>query len=223
MTNPIILSRFKITILPLLAASTLLASPAQAGKLLKWVDDQGQTRYGDRIPPQYAKQQQQTLNDQGIVVKTRAAAKTPEQLAREKRLAEIAAEEKRKRDEAAAYDRVLLDTFTTEDDMIMTRDGKIEAIEAAIRLTRARTEKTRQRLLTLTQRAANMERSGRAIPEPLHKEILDARAQIEYNNNYIKNRLKEQHSVRSKFEADLKRFRELKTAQAASEASVSRE
>lgn len=197
--------------------------PAQGGKLFKWVDEHGQVRYGDRVPPQFAKQKQDTLNDQGVVVKTRAAAKTREQLAEEQRLAAIAAEKKRLRDEAAAYDRVLLDTYTAEDDIIMTRNGKIQAIEGAIRLTHARTEKTRQRLLGLTQRAASMERSGRPIPDPLRKEINDARAQINYNKTYIANREKEQQTVRKKFEADLKRFRELISEESENKQIVSRE
>lgn len=197
--------------------------PVQGGKLFKWVDEHGQIRYGDRVPPQFAKQKQDTLNDQGIVVNTRAAAKTREQLAEEQRLAAIAAEKKRIRDAAAAYDRVLLDTYTTEDDIIMTRNGKIDAIEAAIRLTRARTEKTKQRLLGLTQRAASMERMGRPVPDPLRKEINDARAQIGYNKTYIANREEEQQTVRKKFEADLTRFRELKSAETGNKQIVSHE
>ena len=210
--------------LPLLLMVLLLGlMPAQGGKLYKWVDETGQIRYGDRIPPQFAKRKQDTLNEQGVVVKTRAAAKTEQQLAEERRIAEAAAEEKRLRDENDAYNRVLLDTFTTEDDMIMTRNGKVDAIEAAVRLTRARTEKAKQRLLGLTRRAANMERAGRPIPKPLYKEITDARSQIKYNNRYIANRLEEQQAVRQQFESDLKRFRELKSVNTVDEKVVNRE
>ena len=54
-----------------LALCTVLWLPVasvHAGKLYKWVDDAGQVRYGDRIPPQYAKKSNKTLNEQGIVV-----------------------------------------------------------------------------------------------------------------------------------------------------------
>ena len=211
------------TLFPVFMLLMLSASPLAAGKLFKWTDDQGRVRYGDKIPAQYAKQRQETLNEQGIVVDTKPAAKTPQQRAEEARLAKIAAEKKRRRDEAAAYDRVLLDTFTAESDMIKVRDDKIEAVEATVRLTRARTEKTRQRLRELTQRAANLERAGRAIPDPLRKEINDARDQIEYNDNYVKNRLKDQARIRAKFEADLKRFRELKQIEKKQQQALNRE
>ena len=119
-----------------LCTSLWLSAPTlHAGKLYKWVDDDGQTRYGDRIPPQYAKKSNKTLNKQGVVVESKAAAKTREQIAEEQRLAKRKAEQESRRQQQAHLDRILLDTFTNEDEMILTRDGKIEAIEAVIRVT----------------------------------------------------------------------------------------
>jgi hypothetical protein len=192
----------------------LPASQLQAGKLYKWVDESGQVRYGDRIPPKYAKKSNQRLNNQGIVVDKKAAAKTREQIAEEKRLAALKAEEERIRRENAHQDRILLDTFTNEDEMILTRDGKIEAIDAVIRVTNGRTEKLKARLAELKLRAANMERAGRPVPENLYTEINETRQQIAQNFIYIENRHADQKRIREKFEHDIKRFRELKTAAA---------
>ncbi|GMQ88199.1 MAG: hypothetical protein BMS9Abin08_1429 [Gammaproteobacteria bacterium] len=200
-----------------LALSAVLGFAAvstHAGKLYKWIDDTGQIRYGDRIPPQYAKKKNETLNTQGIVVKTKDAAKTPQQIEEEKRQAALQAEQERIRIEVARKDSILLDTFTNEDEMIMTRDGKIDAIEAIIRVTNDRIEKNKQRLADLKLRAANMERSGKAIPKQLLREIADTRNQIQSNTGYIANRVVEQQRISEIFEADIKRFRELKAAQA---------
>jgi hypothetical protein len=206
------LKRFTLPIL-----CTLLWLPAvgaQAGKLYKWVDENGQIRYGDRIPPQYAKKSNQTLNQQGIVVDRKAAAKTPEQIAEEERLKKIQAEKDRLQREKAYKDRVLLDTFTNEDEMILTRDGKIQAIEAVIRITHGRIEKLKQRLANLQQRAANRERAGKPVPDKLKSDIVEFRHQITQNQKYIINRKAEQQKILEKFEADIKRFRELKMADA---------
>ena len=200
-----------------LALCTVLWLPVttlQAGKLYKWIDENGQIRYGDRIPPQYAKKSNKTLNNQGVVVETKAAAKTREQIAEEQRLKELKAEQERIQLEKAYKDRILLDTFTNEDEMVLTRDGKIEAIEAIIRVTNGRTEKLKQRLVELKRRAANMERSGQAVPDKLTKGISETRQQIKQNFDYIENRKVEQRQIREKFEADIKRFRELKMANA---------
>lgn len=206
--------------LALCSALWLPVAPLHAGKLYKWFDDTGQVRYGDRIPPQYAKKKSQTLNGQGIVVETKSAAKTPQQIAEEARRAEQKAEQERIQREVARKDRILLDTFTNEDEMVMTRDGKIDAIEAVIRVTHGRSEKNRARLASLKLRAANLERSGKPVPKTLLKEILEVRGQIRFNTDYIAGRKVEQQRIREQFESDIKRFRELKMMADADKASA---
>jgi hypothetical protein len=209
------ISRIKYWSALALCTSLWLSVPSlQAGKLYKWVDENGQTRYGDRIPPQYAKKSNKTLNKQGVVVKSKAAAKTKEQFAVEQRLAKVKAAQERRRQKQEHQDRILLDTFTNEDEMILTRDGKIEAIEAVIRVTKSRTEKIKQRLAQQELGAANLERSGKAVPQKLQQRIREARQQIRYNSDYISNRRKMQQAIREKFELDIKRFRTLKMAEA---------
>jgi hypothetical protein len=209
------ISRIKTWSALALCTSLWLSMPTlHAGKLYKWVDDNGQTRYGDRIPPQYAKKSNKTLNKQGVVVESKAAAKTREQIAEEKRLAKRKAEQESKRQQQAHLDRILLDTFTNEDEMILTRDGKIQAIEAVIRVTNSRTEKIKQRLEKQQLRAANLERSGKAVSPKLQQGIRESRRQIRYNSDYVSNRRKAQQAIRQKFELDIKRFRSLKMAEA---------
>ncbi len=192
-------------------------SALHAGKLYKWVDEHGQVRYGDRIPPQYAKDKNETLNKQGVVVDRKAPAKTKEQFAEEERLAAEKAEQERKRQEQARLDRILLDTFTNEDEMILTRDGKIEAIEAVIRVTKSRTEKIKERLTQQKRRAANLERAGNGVPDKLKRQIAESRRQIRHNSDYVANRRKAQEAIRAQFELDIERFRKLKMAGTISE------
>ena len=182
---------------------------AQAGKLYKWVDENGQIRYGDRIPPQYARKSNETLNQQGITVDRKEAAKTPEQIAAAQRLEEARQAAERVQQEKDRKDRILLDTFTNEDEMVLTRDGKIEAIEAIIRVTNGRTEKLKLRLSELKTRAANIERSGKPVSEKLNAEISETRQQIAQNFSYVKSRNSDQQLIREQFEVDIARFREL--------------
>jgi hypothetical protein len=204
----------------LLAVLIAAVSGAHAGRLYKWVDENGRVRYGDRLPPEYAKKRNEVLNSQGVVVETKAAQKTPEQLAEERRLAAEKAEQERRAREQARADRILLDTFTNEDEMILTRDGKIEAIEAIIRVTRGRIEKSRQRLSELTRRAANRERAGQPVPDELTRQIADLHGQIQQNIAYIDSRKQEQRGIRAAFERDIARFRELKLAEAEAKAEA---
>lgn len=181
----------------------------QAGKLYKWVDENGQIRYGDRIPPQYARKSNETLNQQGITVDRQEAAKTPEQIAAAQRLEEAREAAERVQQKKDRKDRILLDTFTNEDEMVLTRDGKIEAIEAIIRVTNGRTEKLKLRLSELKTRAANIERSGKPVPDKLNAEISETRQQIAQNFTYVKSRSSDQQLIREQYEVDIARFREL--------------
>lgn len=199
-----------------LTATLLLATTLGAGlsgevqaRMYKWTDAQGNVHYGDRIPPEYAEQEQRRLNEQGVTVEVRERAKTPEELAEERRLAEIKAEEEERRRRQQIQDRILLDTFSNEDEIILTRDGKLNAIDAIVRVTEGRIESLRSRLAELTTRAANLERGGKVVPDNLHQDIHSARQQIENNQAYIAQKEREQQDIREQYEADIQRFRGL--------------
>jgi hypothetical protein len=196
------------TLLLATALGTGLPGEAQA-RMYKWTDAQGNVHYGDRIPPEYAEQEQRRLNEQGVTVEVKERAKTPEELAEERRLAEIKAAEEERRRRQQAQDRILLDTFSNEDEIIMTRDGKLNAIDAIVRVTEDRIESLRSRLTELTTRAANLERGGKVVPDTLHQDIRSARQQIENNQAYIAQKEREQQDIREQYEADIQRFREL--------------
>ena len=211
MLNTILTREFTRNLFMLAAFSCLLASPISTTEaaLFKWFDETGQTRYGDRIPAKYAKKRSETLNSQGVVLVTKSAEKTQQQLDEEKRLIAIRAAVEKALETKAHQDRILLDTFTTENEIAITRDRKTEAVEAMISITNDRIHKARSRLLEQTRRAANMERSGHSIPDNLKKGITDTRSQIKQNLSYIENRKIEQQSIRKKHDLDIKRFRAL--------------
>src|SRR5271168_5039377 len=70
-----------------LLAATGFASgttPTGNGRVLyKWVDSNGETHYGDTIPPEYAAQEQHVINSRGVEISHLDAQRTPEQIAAE--------------------------------------------------------------------------------------------------------------------------------------------
>jgi len=206
-------------LLVILTLAPLDATLAVAGqpKMYRWVDEQGMVHYGDRIPPEYSRQGSTELSEQGIPVKVNPPAKTAAQLAEEARQAKIREEERRRAEDAAAHDRMLLSTFNTEDDLITVRDGKIASLESAIKIAKGRIESLKGTLQDLKHRAADMERKGEPVSEKLENDIQSTRDQIGNNLSYIQSKQREQEALRNQFEADLVRFRELKAAQAESQ------
>lgn len=181
-----------------------------SGKLYRWVDEKGQVHYSDKIPPEYAGQQRDVLNNQGVKKQTIEGAKTPEQLAEEARQAKLQEEEKQRAEEQARRDRILLSTYTTEDEITMARDGKVAALDTYIKVTNSRVDKLKAQLDALRKRAEQTDASTPAGAK-LQKDIAHTEQQIRENEGYVEAKHREQDELRARFEQDLQRYRELKT------------
>jgi hypothetical protein len=93
--------------------------------------------------------------------------------------------------------------------MLLTRDGRISAVEAQIQVTQSHTKKLEAILDQQITLAAEFERQGRQPPEEAVANIGNLRRQINEAQAFIALKRKEQEAIRQQFEADLKRFREL--------------
>ncbi len=187
------------------------AMPSQAA-IKCWTNKEGVKECGDRVPPEYSQTGHQELSEQGVVVEETERAKTDEELEEEKKLAAIKAEEDRKAAEQAKKDQILLDTFSSVEDLQMTRDGKIAAIESSISLAQKRNDKLQQDLDKWVEKAAAEERSGKAPSEDLQKDIEKLRGHINDNNTFITEKRAEQEAVKEAYAKDIERFNELKSA-----------
>lgn len=196
----------------LISTVTFVVMPVQAG-LNKWVDEKGQVHYGDRVPSKYLNQQRETLNEQGVVVKQHEAAKTDEELAKEKALQKQHAAAEKERmiaaRKAALRDRVLLETFTTEADLVHAREARVEAVDTQILLTETIIKDQEKKLENLKKRIASIEKSGRVVPENLHKEQVSVSRQLETHYKFVESKNEEKQNIIEKFDDDIKRFKEL--------------
>lgn len=196
----------------LVLVTGLSPSPPAHARIKCWTNKDDIRECGNVVPPEYSQKGHEELSDQGIVIDRKERAKTPEELEEERRLAAIQAEEDRKARKKEIADRVLLDTFASEDDLVLAQDGKLAAIEQTIHVTESRIKKLQKSLNEIMSMAAEMERRGKSPADGTQNEIDVVRAQIAENRAYIKTLHKEQDAVRNAFESDLTRFKELKAA-----------
>lgn len=192
-------------LLPVLLAS----SHAYAERLFKWVDEEGNIHYSDRVPPQHSKHERREYDPRGKQVRVYERAKTPEEKAEAARLAAIEEEKKREAAKKAVHDRSLLATYSSEDDMLMARDGKLASVDALIQLTRSRIESTETRLREYAAEAAEFERSGKPVPNALQDQIKTARELITENREFVRQKEIEREGISAQFDADIARYREL--------------
>lgn len=194
----------------LILMSAFVTGPATPGeRTFKWVDEAGNIHYGDRVPPQYSNQERKVINPQGRIVKIYEAPKTPEQKAEEQRLAAIEAEEQKRRAAQALRDRTLLATYSSEQRLVMARDGKIVAVKATIQLAHDRLKSLQKHIVERTEEAAEYERSGKPIPVNLQNQIASIREQISKNEAFVLDKQKEMVVIREQFDSDIQRFHEL--------------
>ena len=120
--------------LPLILVICAIAAPVQA-RLYKWIDENGQVHYGDSVPAEYLSKEHKELNEQGLSVKEVEAAETDEQRAERLRQEQVKKRKEQRAAEQRQRDRVLLDTYTTERDLVAARDARIEAVGSQIQLS----------------------------------------------------------------------------------------
>jgi hypothetical protein len=193
----------------LLLPALLCASSAFAERTFKWVDNEGHVHYGNRVPPEYAKQERKVINERGRTVKVYDAAKTPEQWEQQEQLKEDAARNKVLAEKQAVHDRSLLATFSSEQDMLLAKNGKVASVDALLQLTGSRIVSMQERLHKLTEEAATYERSGKALPLSLESQLKNLREQIITNEAFIKEKELERAAINNQFDADIARYIEL--------------
>lgn len=191
-------------------AIACLPSVAHAAKLYKWVDDEGHTHYSDKIPPSEVKRARSQLDEHGVTINSIDAAKTTEQLRQEEEEDRLRKEQERLAEIQRQEDRVLLRTFRTEDDILMTRDGQIQSVDTYIRVTEANIKRLKKTLAEMQKNAAELELSGNRISTRYLKDIENKRQALKDYYASIVDREKEKRRIRQSFAKDLKRFRELK-------------
>ena len=196
-----------------LSVLTLLfaCQDAEAGKLYKWVDENGKVHYTDTPPPESAKRDREVMNEQGLVTETLAREKTDEEISAEEKMAEEEAARKRSEEAQAARDKMLLSTYTSVEEMQMARDGRIQALDAQIRVLSGSIATLETRLTNLEQQAEQIKAAGNPVPESLVKQQEETREELLQNQRALLARENEQEQIREKFEKEIARFKELRS------------
>ena len=197
-------------LLPLLMLA-LASGPAVAQKLYRWVDKDGQVHYGDRVPPEYAEQDRDVLNQRGVTVGREEGAETPEE-ARER----VAREKvERERQEREQHDRMLLATYQSVDEIEMLRRRRLELIDSQMLIQEQSLKQLRERHAGQLERASrfapnNTDPDARPMPEGLAEDIARSESDILTQERNLKRKRDERAALNAQFDADIARFKELR-------------
>jgi len=179
----------------------------------KWTDEKGVVHYGDSVPAEYSQREQRVLNQQGVEVQKRQAEMSPSEAA------EYAA---RQKEEALRrqHDMFLISTYPSVKEIENVRDVRVEQINGQITASEAYISSLTTRLDGLKQRAMifapyNTAPGARRMPDDLAEEMVRAISELRTQNTALAQRRTELQNVINQFDADIKRFKELRTSAAA--------
>jgi hypothetical protein len=189
------------------------AAPVVHAKLFKWVDETGQVHYGDSIPPQYQKKEHKELSDEGLTLKTKKAMPTAQQL--EIQRVQLAEQKKKEKlvKEQRQRDRVLLDTYTTERDLIAALDARIEAVDSQIQLSQSIIADAQNKLDSSEKLVESLKAQGRKVPPTLYEKIKGEKKSLAINKRVADGHIDKRAKISEQFEGYIARFRELKAEQ----------
>lgn len=175
-----------------------------------WKNNLGIRECGNIVPPEYSQKRIEVLNAQGQLVRIIQPAKTRAELEREHEL-----EQKRKAEEAAKQrqeheDSILLNSYTTERDLIIARDTNVKALQANIDIAEGNLNMLQNNLEDLQTRAGNYERSGKEPPKELIDQINKTKQQIANKQKSVDQKKQNKAAMEKRFAKELARFRQLK-------------
>jgi hypothetical protein len=193
--------------LALICTGAMAASQVKGTKAYKWVDKEGVVHYGDTVPPEYAEQAHQELNQQGVAVR-----EYPRQLSpAEAEVAQKAASEEARRQQRDSY---LLTNYTKVSDIEQLRDERIALIDGQMELARGSIATADQRIDGLRSRLGNFRpyassASARRVPDQLAEEVVRALSERRTMATQLEQRTKEKADQLASFEADIARYKVL--------------
>jgi hypothetical protein len=200
-----------------LCAVILLASPgfaagagASSGRTLyKWVDEQGVIHYGDHIPPEYAAQEKQVINSQGVEINRLEAQKSPEALAAE--------EQKRaEADQSQNRDRNLLNTYASVQEIERLRDQRVTLLTDQIKVTSQFLEVLNGKLKKLRVSSTHFkpyssDPNAPVMPDQIAEDLVRVGNDMRTQEQNLREKRSEETAMSKQFDSDIARFKELKS------------
>lgn len=196
------MTKYKL-LLASIALGGAFSLPAEA-KLYKWVDEHGTTHYGETIPPEYAGREAQKL-DKGRLTERNDSFSSGNQKAAPKN-----EETSKATIESQRRDNALLNSYSNEKEIDLARDRNLLQVEARVNSYSTLLKSAQSTLDELYKERDARTQSGRKLQQSLIDDIATGEARVQSLQKDLESNQKEADAVRARYEADKKRFRELK-------------
>ena len=185
------------------AANSEAGTSAGSGKrIVKWVDSQGVTHYGDKLPVQETGRNNTEMSNQGIVLKHNVKTDTKtEELDQEK-----LAQQRR--------DNILLASYTKAEEIDLARDRSLQTDLATLQALTVQKENVASRLARNQKAAEGFTKRNKPLPPYLSEELKLAGSESSRVEKQIAGRKLSMEDTSKHYAAEKTRFMELKETSA---------
>ncbi|HEX4051824.1 MAG TPA: DUF4124 domain-containing protein [Steroidobacteraceae bacterium] len=190
-----------------LAAAAFGASNDGALRVYKWTDSQGIVHYGDSVPAQYAQDEREVLNSDGVEIGHVAGRQSAAQQNEQAQAAQAA-------QQRAARDKFLLTTYASAHEIEQLRDERLEQIDGQIQASSSYIDSLTLRLAALEERAMHFapysaNPGAQRMPDELAQDLVHTLNEAHTQRGALDAKRQEQADTRAQFETDIERYREL--------------
>jgi glutamine synthetase type III len=179
----------------------------------RWVDDKGVVHFGDRIPAQESQKERSIINREGVEVGKLDAQRSPAQIA-----------EQARRDQEQLrlqqHDTFLMTTYTSAKDIEELRDARLDQLNGQHLAAEQYVQNLNTRLSALQAQAMTYKPysdkpGARKMPDDLAENLVRALSELRTQRNTLDTKDREEQAVRTEFDGDIRRYKELRAAMAA--------
>lgn len=197
----------RITRFPMIASAVvaLLVATVAEARMYRYTDDNGRMVISNTIPQEASRRGYDILNEQGRVIETVDPAPTAEEVAARE------AEKQRQREAELQRqkDERLLKRYSHPDEAVRAMHRKVQELQGLNQLKRGNISVIVSQLDNEQSRAANLERSGREIPQAMLQKINRLESQVRDIEAEIAAQNAEIDALKANFLRDIERLEEI--------------
>lgn len=195
-----------------LTIAMLAAAPAAlAQKIVCWKDKAGKViGCGDRVPPEFQKNESKTLDNRGITRETTVSAGEAARLKEENdKKAALKLEEDRRIAEQRRQDTALINTYTAAREIDVRRDRELQVVDLQIQQLKSAVKGAVDAHATQKTRYANFEKRGK-VPDNVKDDLKQAAEEEVRVKTRITEKEKDKERIIASYAQQKARFIELK-------------
>lgn len=199
--------------------STALCLPlvhAQTGTYYRYKDKEGQTVMSSALPPEAAGVGYEIITSNGTVLETIAPQKTPAEIQHDSQAESTQREQEKQttlllknQAQLSHKEDILLKSFSTEKDIIRSRDEKIASIKTLEEIVVENLTRLEKQQTEAMQTVAHLQAMGQPVPVKISKDLMDIQRQIDENQAFLTRKKAEIERINVKYQGLIERFHTL--------------